>query len=396
MKIIHTSDWHLGDVWHGFDRSDDLFRQVEQVCRIVEEKNAEVLLVAGDVFEQISSQSKLHRITEHLANIFMPLIQNGKHIILMPGNHDYREYFRQMKAILKLAPVEAERFHVVQGTEFFDIGDVQFLMIPYPSRELLAELDPRKVSKTVNKKERNRLLSNNFSDFVQSKAEEFIDSSRPSVLTLHIQIEGVHYASSKETASYDSDLCLVSNRLPTNVSYIALGHIHQYHEIPHPIPCRYCGSLDKMDLGEREDEKFVLLVDIDETTRKATVDKIRLDTSRFEDIATTAAELEQCAENFTERETIYGRLKIELDTDEPRSVVKRLAHKLFPRCPQVEFTGDKVSKVNVKEFENPNDHFSTVSTYLDERFKDDKDLPELKQMAEKLIGEVKKNAFTKN
>ncbi len=393
MKIIHTSDWHLGDVWQGFDRSDDLFRQVEQVCEIVKRKNADVLLVAGDIFEQMSS-AKLHRTTERLANIFKPLVQNGKHIVLMPGNHDYREYFRQMKAILKLAPVEAERFHVVQGTEFFDIGTVQFLMIPYPSRERLAELDESKQSKTVNKKERNIFLSNNFSNFVQSKAEK-LDSSRPSVLALHIQIEDIPYTSSRE-ASYDTDLCLASNRLPTNVSYIALGHVHQWHEIPHPIPCFYSGSFDKMDLGERKDEKFVLSVEIDTATRKATVEKIKLETSRFEEIETKASLLEQYAENYQNRETIYGRLKIELDTDEPRSVVKRLAHKLFPRCPQVEFTGEKIEKIKIKEFENTNDHYGTVFKYLDERFKDDKDLPELKDLAKNLLDEVKRNAFTKN
>jgi len=395
MKIIHTSDWHLGDVWQTyFDRSDDLFRQVEQVCSIVEEKNADVLLVAGDVFEQMSSQTKLHKTTERLANIFNPLIQDGRHVVLMPGNHDSREHFREMKAILNLAPVEAERFHVVQGTEIFEISGVQFLIIPYPSRERLAELDPCKVSKTVNKKERNRLLSNNFSDFVQSKAEK-LDVSRPSVLALHIQIEDIPYTSSKENASYDNDLCLASNRLPINVSYIALGHVHQYHEIKHPIPCRYSGSLDKMDLGERKDEKFVLAVEIDEMTRKATVEQIKLETSRFEEIETKASLLEECAENYTERETIYGRLKIELDTDEPRSAVKRLAHKLFPRCPQIEFTGEKISKVNIKKFENLDDPFSTVSKYLDERFKGDKDLPELQELAKELVKEVK-NAFTKN
>ena len=394
MKVIHTSDWHLGDVWQGFDRSDELFRQVEQICRIVEAENADVLLVAGDVFEQMTP-AKLHKTTERLANMFKTLIHAGRHIILMPGNHDYREYFRQMKAILNLAPVEAERFHVVQGTETFDIDAVQFLMIPYPSRERLAELDDSKQTKAINKKERNIFLSNNFSNFVQTKAEK-LDSSRPAILALHIQIEDVPFGSSKENASYDSDLCLASNRLPTNVSYIALGHVHQRHEIKHPVPCFYSGSLDKMDLGERDDEKFVLSVEIDETTRKATVKEIQIETSRFEHFETKSSSLEEYAESFQERETIYGRLKIELDTDEPRSVVKRMAHKLFPRCPQVEFTGDRIEQAKVKGFENTNDHYGTIFNFLDERFKDDKDLPELKILAEKLISEVKGNAAAKN
>lgn len=151
-----------------------------------------------------------------------------------------------------------------------------------------------------------------------------------------------------------------------------------------------------MDLGERGDEKYVLSVEIDETTRKTAVEKIKLETTRFKEIETKASELEQCAENYQDRAAIYGRLRIELDTDEPRSVVKRLAHKLFPRCPQVEFTGEKAEKIKIKEFENTNDPFGTVFRFLDERFKNDKDLPELKDLAEEMFKEVKGNAAAKN
>ena len=51
MKIIHTSDWHLGGSWNSIDRTEELFAQVDCVFKVVREQKADVLLVAGDIFE---------------------------------------------------------------------------------------------------------------------------------------------------------------------------------------------------------------------------------------------------------------------------------------------------------------------------------------------------------
>jgi Icc-related predicted phosphoesterase len=53
MRILHTSDWHLGSRLYDFDRTEELFSQVERVCQIARDNNVDVLLVVGDIFERM-------------------------------------------------------------------------------------------------------------------------------------------------------------------------------------------------------------------------------------------------------------------------------------------------------------------------------------------------------
>ena len=59
MKILHTADWHLGDRLGRQDRTEDLQRAVEHVAALCEEHEVEVLLVAGDLFSELSRPDSL-------------------------------------------------------------------------------------------------------------------------------------------------------------------------------------------------------------------------------------------------------------------------------------------------------------------------------------------------
>ena len=83
MKIVHTSDWHLGGSWNGIDRTDELFAQVDCVCEIVREKQADVLLVVGDIFERVS-RDRLHQNSKRLAEKMKSLLENSCHVVLVP------------------------------------------------------------------------------------------------------------------------------------------------------------------------------------------------------------------------------------------------------------------------------------------------------------------------
>src|SRR5262245_39129425 len=190
MRILHTSDWHLGSYLHGFDRADELFGQVEQVCRIIEEQRVNVLLVAGDIFERERvNRGRLHETTKRLAQTLKPLIERGLHVILVPGNHDYRDHFRMMSALLDLKDDQAKRVRIVQTMEHFVLGGVQFAIVPYPERELLEKLGERAVlAEKINASERNQLLSVILAEVVQGLIAR-LDLSKPSIFVTHIQVD---------------------------------------------------------------------------------------------------------------------------------------------------------------------------------------------------------------
>jgi len=113
MRILHTADWHLGACLGVHDRTDELFAQAERVLRLAEDHSADVLLVAGDLFDHRTQPA----LTKRLADLIGPYIRRGLHIVLVPGNHDNRDHFRMMHAPLTLEQGQRGHFHVVQSWE---------------------------------------------------------------------------------------------------------------------------------------------------------------------------------------------------------------------------------------------------------------------------------------
>ncbi len=397
MKIIHTADWHLGGSWNGIDRTDELFAQVDCVFKTVREKQADVLLVAGDIFEGTKKEhDKLLKNSKRLAEKIKDLTETGCHVILVSGNHDNREHFAMMKTFLELEGGKSERLHIAEGYEKFEIGGVQFICLPYPDLERLEAFGKFRSSEKIGKAERNKSLSDDLAEFVGSVAAK-IDSSKPAVFVTHLQIIGVNYSGTPKEASYNEDISLASKCLPQNVSYIALGHIHKCQQIEKSaVPCWYSGSFDRMDFGERgeENDKFVLLVKIDEKTKKATVEKIAVDCNHFEEISISAEELKEIVENKEEPKKSYGNLNIKYAADDDTLLLTRQAKEFFPNFRR-NLQREDAQLIEVAEFENPYNPKETVHQYLEAQFGASEDYAELVRRADELILEVE-NAFEKN
>jgi exonuclease SbcD len=285
MRILHTSDWHLGKKLKGFDREDEQFTQVEHVCQLTEEHAVDVLLVAGDIFDTRVRQ--LPTLTKRLADILKPRLEAGLHVVLLPGNHDDREHFHMMYALLNLDEQVQTRLHVVRTQMVFEINGVLFGMVPYPNRDVLET----HYAEAAGGSQRNVSLSTHFADVIRYVRGQLERRVQPAVFATHVVVAGVTTPSEHEI-SYASDLRLGRQDLPVtgNLAYIALGHIHQSQSIGHAVPCYYSGSLDRLDRGERRDNKSVLIVDVP-ASGPAMVEPIPLQATPFYDLNLTAADL---------------------------------------------------------------------------------------------------------
>ncbi len=312
MRLLHTADWHLGSRLDVHDRTEEFFNQVEQVCEIAAQNRVDVLLVAGDIFER---RSKLPEVTKRLAEILSPHVRRRMHVILVPGNHDDREHFRMMHALLALEQGQSERVHIIQTRAMIAIDGVQFGIIPYPTPELL---EPYRMEVT-GATQRHIALSSAFANLVRAVVAAF-DPALPAVFVSHINVSGVTTPNQREL-TYDEDLRLGTQDLPDapNLAYIALGHIHQYKELEHTIPCCYSGSIDRMNLGEMKDEKRVLLVDIPQRGH-AQVTEVPLASTPFYDLHVTASELETLPSRYPDLERAFVHIQLECQAgDDPMS-----------------------------------------------------------------------------
>src|SRR3712207_5344273 len=103
MKILHTADWHLGKRLGRLDRSGDLRRAVERVLGYCEQEGVDVLLIAGDLFDNVCRPDYVCAAIDHLKAAVRPFLRRGGTVLATTGNHDGEIFCRTLQHTLALA-----------------------------------------------------------------------------------------------------------------------------------------------------------------------------------------------------------------------------------------------------------------------------------------------------
>ena len=121
MKILHTADWHLGNNFHGYDRTDEHRHFLRWLLEVMEEKQPDVLIVAGDVFDTANPSA---RAEELLYDFLLRATQTvrGLQIVLIAGNHDSAGRLEAPASLLKTLNiyVRGTVHFTAKGTPDFD------------------------------------------------------------------------------------------------------------------------------------------------------------------------------------------------------------------------------------------------------------------------------------
>src|SRR6202790_4938309 len=145
MRILHTADWHLGDRLGRIDRTDDLRRAVERVAGLCADQQVDVLLVAGDLFSELSRPDHLRESIEHLQATFERFLLDGGTILALTGNHDNENFCQTLRLVMTLAaPATGKpgelcapgRLYLATDPSLVRLADrqdqlVQFALMPY-------------------------------------------------------------------------------------------------------------------------------------------------------------------------------------------------------------------------------------------------------------------------
>ncbi|MCW3097475.1 MAG: exonuclease SbcCD subunit [Chthonomonadaceae bacterium] len=279
MRILHTGDWHLGDRIGSCnpkrERHDDLGRALRQIANYLKEHEVDVMLVAGDVFSEYctSNHERMNRAITQICDVFNPFLTGGGTIVAISGNHDNELLFDTLNQTLGLvcqtrpapegcmptgrpylfAPGPAIRKPLRLAGRDGQI--VQIVPMPYPSiRFLTASSDGVDVTQQYRDKRTFYLT------VLQNLCEQ-LDPHYPSILLSHLALEGVSMTHHRCMRA-DEDVLFTANDLRDRWYYIACGHIHKPTPMESTGLVRYCGSIDRLDAGEINDQKSVVLFDV--------------------------------------------------------------------------------------------------------------------------------------
>jgi DNA repair protein SbcD/Mre11 len=390
MRILHTSDWHLGARLGTQDRLGDQLDRLQEVCGYIDREQVDLLLVAGDVFEEHRTEA-LARIVRQLATLLTPRISAGLTTVFIAGNHDREHVFPLLQGLQELVAPEARKRVIfaerpclvpvtARGGE-----TIQLVLMPYPTPVRYGLLDERWPSPDAKRVD----LANAVRSQMETLAREAREAGAgiQTVLCGHFLIRGVKEGFYQLTEQ--EDVPIERGDLPA-YAYIALGHIHKPQEVGASY-IRYSGSLERMDRGEAQDDKQILLVDL----RRGGLREVRqlpLNATPFVRVrASSEAELEAEAARVAQPERTLVSVCLELQRDQSLGAMQARARQLFPRLygpPEVRWLDAATPERPAFEVDRRN-VAGTVRTYLNETLKDDRDAKLLLSMAEELLVEVK-------
>lgn len=380
MKIIHTSDWHLGPR----EFLDSTLANIKRLCEIGDEREARVMIVAGDIFH---NRQNLPEATRRVAEILRPSIKRGMHLIIVPGNHDDRAHLSMMAKLLEIGG-GPPRIHIASKMlQIFEIEDpilgaVQFGTLPYPTQEQYLESQ----AEIATAGQQNQGISAIMDSHARRLRAKF-DPSKRAVFITHLNITGVTTPSGHEYEIWE-DLRMGTESLPDEncVAYIALGHIHQNYPIEgHPIPAHYCGSIERTNLGERDDKKGALWVEIPQYGN-ASVERICLDewATPFYKIRCTLEEVADLPAKHPRFDEAFVNCTITGATEAQRGQISR---ELRAACRQLlECTLEGVEIAPLPTGLAPGeDKASFAMDYLRDQLSSHAQWPELEKRARRLI-----------
>jgi len=275
MRILHTADWHLGDRLGRVDRTDDLRVAVERIADYCLGEAVDVLLVAGDIFSELARPDGLRDAIRHLQATFGKFLHQGGTILATTGNHDNENFCQTLWHAMTLASpvglandsrVAPGRLHLATGPSLLRLADrregfdAQFVLMPFPTPNVYLNDQPNLRYGSLD--EKNRSLVAAFSRKLQAVMDDpKFAKGPPSVLSAHMSVLGGEL-STLFRLSEQEDIVLGKDGIPPGFAYVALGHIHKPQFLGGNATVRYCGSIERLDLGEKNDTKSVVVFDL--------------------------------------------------------------------------------------------------------------------------------------
>jgi len=347
MKILHTADWHLGDRLGRIDRTDDLRKAVERVAVYCKQEQVEVLLVAGDLFSELARPEGLRETIHHWQEVFREFLETGGTILTVTGNHDNENFCQTLVHAMSLAApgvgkvgevVPRGRLYLAADPALVRLEDrqsgepVQFVLMPYPTPSQFLMHEPGR--RYSSAQEKNRLIADGWSKALADfQTHPKFDPQRQAVLVAHVHAHGSQVGPSLFRLTDEEDIVVAGPTWAESFAYAALGHIHKPQSLGAPH-IRYSGSIERMDLGEKADQKGVVLFDLGPKGLRGEPTTLPLSATPIYEIAirNPAEELPRLKEEYADAKTdlVNIHLTYTAGRDNLETILQEL-NDLFPR-----------------------------------------------------------------
>jgi exonuclease SbcD len=298
MRLLHTSDWHVGKTIRGRSRADEFHDVLSELVGIATQERVDAVLVAGDLYEHRTASPEADTL---VFETFVRLYEAGIPMVVIPGNHDSPTRLQALTALLRPIRIDAiarvappDQGSIVEvpsrdGSEVALVACVPFV----PERRFG---DAARLFESVESWYQS--YAENMGELLAAMAGGF-RSDRVNILMSHMFTDGALLGGGEREVNIGIEYAVSPSRLPGTATYLALGHVHKPQAVKgSPSPARYSGSLLQLDFGEVDQAKSVCIVDAS-PGKPALVREVALHGGRkLMDVSGTLEELAQRKAQF--------------------------------------------------------------------------------------------------
>ncbi|MDF1549313.1 MAG: exonuclease subunit SbcD [Bacteroidales bacterium] len=323
MKILHTSDWHLGKKLDKFSRHQEQTEVLNEIAECADNQDIDLVLIAGDIFDTfnppVESVELFYKTIKKLCNF-------GKRpVIVIAGNHDSPERIEVPDALALedaiifagYPDIEVRKFKNIAGVEIINSEqgyiEIKLPKYEYPVRILLTpyanQFRIRKFLGIENEeKELRQLLQNQWT----ALAAKYCDTKGINLLCGHFFFMEENGKMPEEPEDEKPILhvggtqAIYNTNIPKQIQYVALGHLHRRQTVSEkPCPIVYSGSPLSYSFSEAGQKKFVQIIKL-EPLKSAEIEQFELKKGmplirkKFDDIAEACGWLQENKKKLVE------------------------------------------------------------------------------------------------
>jgi exonuclease SbcD len=254
MKILHTSDWHVGKMLRGRSRLDEHRAVLGEIAELAAREKVDLALVVGDLFESAAPTPDAVAV---VVDALLALRDSGAHVIVVGGNHDQQAWLDAV------APAFGSKITIVGLLDNLEravvrLDGAQIVALPWISQRWAIkseQLLQATAAETV------QLYATRIARVLEHLCASF-RADTINIVAAHAMVQGGRLGGGERDAQLIDEYLVPGAAFPSSAAYVALGHLHRAQQIPGPAPLWYCGSPIQVDFGEERDVKQVLLVDV--------------------------------------------------------------------------------------------------------------------------------------
>ena len=272
LRIFHSADWHIGKGLGNIDRTDDFRVFFKDLLAMIAERQPDVLLISGDVFDTSMPANSAQR----LYYDFMRSLEGTsvRATIVTAGNHDSQRFLEAPRALLETLrcyvagdTVESQTFVLRDddGAPYLAVAAVPYLREGDVRRGTMDDTD-------TDRAQRFEAGVRAHYDAVHSLLMDELKGARVPIVAMgHLFVTGSKMKPNSDPVESDGSVYVGTLRNVTadafgdTWDYVALGHIHHGQEVKAKVPMRYSGSPVALSYSHMTYHHHIVEVTFDET-----------------------------------------------------------------------------------------------------------------------------------